>query len=814
MNMLQLENYFTSKADVLKFLQSKIKKSSIEKIYDFTVEEWEENKKEIIKNIQTQFTKKKIIVRSSAMGEDSIEKSNAGSYDSILDVQTQSKEKIVKAVNAVIRSYANNMNYNKNNQILIQNQTIYIQTSGVIFTKVPESGAPYFVINFEEGPSTDGVTKGIVNQSVKLFRNSTNSSIPKKWKKLILSIKEIESILHYDSLDIEFGITKSNKITIFQVRPITSIKNSSIENMELKITDMIKQNTKKFSKLNKKNRFGDHTIFSDMSDWNPAEIIGNNPNLLDYSLYDFLIMNKIWHQSRRDIGYQNMGKSPLMVRFGNKPYVDVRASFSSLIPNSIPLKLRKKLMNYYLKKLEKFPFLHDKIEFEILFTCYDFKVNSRMNELKKYGFTKKEIYELKMHMVVFTNKIIEEFPRILRNCEKSIKLLTNNRNLIKSQMKTKSYTNIAQIENIDKLLKDCKKYGTFPFATIARISFISSILLISFPENKEIPKNFHKNFLRSIETPISDIQEDVEFLVKKRITKKQFLKKYGHLRPGTYDITVPRYDNEEKFFENLKYLKKHKSVKLLVNDKSLEKILIKHGLKFQETNFLEFIKESIVQRENLKFEFTKNLSDALELIAQCGENLGFSRHELSYLDINTILKSKNQSDQIIKQKWKNKILKEKKHTKIANLMLLPPILFSERDFHYLEYFVTKPNFITSKQISGSIVNLKNFDEKNLNLENKIVLIEHADPGYDWIFTKKPKGLITKYGGVASHMSIRCYEMGLPAAIGCGEILYQKLLNASKILLDCENRQVITLIDKIADEYMQIKKTLKSLGYTK
>jgi len=102
----------------------------------------------------------------------------------------------------------------------------------------------------------------------------------------------------------------------------------------------------------------------------------------------------------------------------------------------------------------------------------------------------------------------------------------------------------------------------------------------------------------------------------------------------------------------------------------------------------------------------------------------------------------------------------------------------------------------------------------LELENKIILIEHADPGYDWIFTKKPKALITKYGGVASHMSIRCYEVGLPAAIGCGEILYEKLLNASKILLDCENKQVISLIDKETDEYMQIKKTLKSLGYTK
>ena len=64
------------------------------------------------------------------------------------------------------------------------------------------------------------------------------------------------------------------------------------------------------------------------------------------------------------------------------------------------------------------------------------------------------------------------------------------------------------------------------------------------------------------------------------------------------------------------------------------------------------------------------------------------------------------------------------------------------------------------------------------------------------------------------MAIRCAELNLPAAIGCGEILYEKLLNASKVLIDCENEQVITLIDKITDEDMQIKKVLKSLGYTK
>ena len=96
----------------------------------------------------------------------------------------------------------------------------------------------------------------------------------------------------------------------------------------------------------------------------------------------------------------------------------------------------------------------------------------------------------------------------------------------------------------------------------------------------------------------------------------------------------------------------------------------------------------------------------------------------------------------------------------------------------------------------------------------IVVIENADPGFDWIFTKNPAGLITKYGGVASHMSIRCAEMGLPAAIGCGESFFNRLLSSSKIQLDCKNQQIFILEQKKVDQYVEEKKVLKSLGYIK
>lgn len=71
------------------------------------------------------------------------------------------------------------------------------------------------------------------------------------------------------------------------------------------------------------------------------------------------------------------------------------------------------------------------------------------------------------------------------------------------------------------------------------------------------------------------------------------------------------------------------------------------------------------------------------------------------------------------------------------------------------------------------------------------MIESADPGYDWIFSHKIKGLITKYGGVNSHMAIRVSELGIPAIIGAGNF-YETLKTNKKISLDCMNQKVICI----------------------
>ena len=131
-----------------------------------------------------------------------------------------------------------------------------------------------------------------------------------------------------------------------------------------------------------------------------------------------------------------------------------------------------------------------------------------------------------------------------------------------------------------------------------------------------------------------------------------------------------------------------------------------------------------------------------------------------------------------------------KLNKINNNIKLPEIVVRPEDIFIGASQVHMPNFVSDKVINGEILYLKKEDlSPKINLKNKIILIENADPGYDWLFSKGISGLITKYGGANSHMAIRSAEIGIPAAIGVGEILFDKLKSYKMIELDSLNKVI-------------------------
>jgi phosphohistidine swiveling domain-containing protein len=128
---------------------------------------------------------------------------------------------------------------------------------------------------------------------------------------------------------------------------------------------------------------------------------------------------------------------------------------------------------------------------------------------------------------------------------------------------------------------------------------------------------------------------------------------------------------------------------------------------------------------------------------------------------------------------------------------MPPNICDPADLDVVRYPQAQPNFVTRQRIEGTPVTPPSGHGSHpASLENAIVLLESADPGYDWIFAHRPKGIVTKYGGAGSHMTIRCAAFGIPAAIGCGEKLFANLAGANSIVLDCQRGIIAPLTGRL------------------
>jgi glutamine kinase len=337
------------------------------------------------------------------------------------------------------------------------------------------------------------------------------------------------------------------------------------------------------------------------------------------------------------------------------------------------------------------------------------------------------------------------------------------------------------------LLEDAKRYGTLPFAGLARAGFVAVQMLKSLVAVGVFSHADYDAFIGGVSTVSGQLGRD-----RATLDKPTFLARYGHLRPGTYDILSPRYDEApELYFDWKQRPPVPEPIKpfamTLPQKREILKLLEAHGLEPDPVGLLDFMQTGIEMRELAKFQFTRNLSDALALITDVGGELGFSREELAYCDIATF-KEMHIAATDPKRALSNSIEQGKERYAETLKISLPPLIIKPEDVWAFEWPETEPNFITQKQVTGLVVGC---DDRR-KLAGAIVCIPKADPGFDWLFSYPIAGLITAWGGANSHMAIRAGELRLPAVIGAGEVLYIRWSGAQRLHLDCAARRVEVL----------------------
>jgi hypothetical protein len=719
-----------------------------------------------------------VVVRSSARSEDSFHASNAGGYDSLLEVDPDNGLAI--AIEQVIASYGEAA---ADDQVLIQPMVTGVQISGVAFTRTLEHGAPWYVINYETAGNTEAITSGASNdhKTLLLRRSVECGELPEpRLKGLVATLREIEALLGYDALDVEFAIDTEAQVHILQVRPI------AVDRKGMAVDDACYDDVLTGARLHWKMLASapPHLpgnappLFGVMPDWNPAEIIGTAPGALAASLYRYLIMDEVWAMQRAEYGYRDVRPAPLLTSFAGHPYVDVRASFASLLPASLPDLLAGRLLNFYLEWLPANPDLHDKVEFEVVPTCLGPGFDSWERRLcEEGGFTADEVALLREGLRVVTAGAFER-------CNDDLARIDT---LAKRFETVMADERLAPLERARILLDDCRRRGTLPFAHFARSGFVAVTLLREAVASGLISAEASESFLSTVQTVSHELTADAKAVAEGTLDWLGFVERYGHLRPGTYDITSPRYDADPERF--LRPLVKHAREAEVVAVKPQPWIeeraafcatLGELGLPSEPKKVEAFLRNAIQGREYAKFVFSRNLSAALEAFAEVGTNFGLDREQVGHLPINELLalrySSQTKDTNAYRLRLRAKELAEARQLTAA--CELPPLLTCEADLDAFIIGADHPNFVGSAAVTADCLDLSEHPaDVALEVSGKIVLIPQADPGYDWLFGQGIAGLVTLYGGANSHMAIRAAEFGLPAAIGVGEQRYRELARA-------------------------------------
>jgi len=763
----------SSKVDNLQNLQGMISNGKILPLIRFLAFEYELKSEEIFDSCLS-FNVPSLIIRSSSSHEDKETMSCAGKYDSVLNVPLK-KEAIEKAILSVRESLTD---LSDKDEIFIQPMLENVVMSGVIFTADIDTLAPYYIINYETSGSTVGVTSGNSKniETYISYKNEVEASEPFMYK-LITASKECEKIFSNQFLDIEFAFTEDT-LYILQVRAIVVDKKEDLSSLDL--SSSLSKLYKKIKKLNTSHPklLGNKSIFGVMPDWNPAEIIGIKPKQLSLSLYKELITDNIWAYQRDNYGYRSLRSFPLLVSFLGMPYIDVRVSFNSFIPKELNEDIATKLVEYYLSRLSENSNYHDKIEFKVVFSCCFFGISNKMKILENHNFSNNEIEGIRELLLSLTNKVININHGLYKKDLNKIELLKVKYNeIVKS--------NLSIIDKIYWLIEDCKRFGTLPFAGIARAAFIAIQFLNSMVEEEVITKKELNQFLNTIQTVSKEMSLD-----KNILDKKEFLLIYGHLRPGTYDILSKRYDESyDEYFsdEELSFTNETFEFSLKQKEK-IENLIKENELDTSFEELITFIKESITGREYAKFIFTRSLSEVLRLTEELGKRVDINKEDLAYLDFQVIKDLYSSIDyREVSDIFNININKNKEFYRYTKAVKLPSLIINENDIY--KFFLSKeePSYVTLKVVKAKVVDISEID--TLDYQNKIICIQSADPGYDYLFSKNIAGLITCYGGSNSHMTIRCAELGIPAVIGCGVTYFNKYRNSNFIEINAMNRQV-------------------------
>ncbi len=764
---------FSTKAETLERLAPVLSMAKVLPQFRFTVGEWQAARSRVLEQLRhTGWLDRAVIVRSSALQEDGATESLAGHFTSVPHVSGESN--IAAAIERVVQSYAAPQ---PGDQVFLQPQLTNLTVSGVAFGIDPVTGGPYVVVNDQRSAQSGEVTGGIAcDDELFFWMKGTRRPTEPHLVAVVQLMEQLERLLETDALDVEFAWA-GETLYLLQVRPLVRVRRvertpEACRQKIAAIHSFLKHRQTAYPQV-----LGTGTIWGAMPDWNPAEMIGLRPRPLAAGLYRECITDRTWAEQRRRYGYRDVTGVPLMECPGGQALIDVRASFTSFVPAAVPEALAEKLVAQSIAGLQARPELHDKVEMELLFHCWTFNLQARLTTTG-----------LDRHDRAVLTQALFELTRSMLNSETGPWAEDRRRITAFEGWLTARSTSPVTAATLRMLLKHCRDDGALAFAGLARAGFVAVCLVNSLVDIGVWTEQDREHFFCSQQTVLTTMHTD-----RSRLPTTEFLSRYGHLRPGTYDILVPRYDEAPDDYLGSISVEPHSQPTLFqltqAQQQAMTSLLLQAGFTMSAEELVQVLREAIEWREYGKFVYSRGISELLRGLGDYAGTQGLSRDDCSYADQS--LWDESVADADFPENLHRAIAAGRTAMEAVRGIALPPLLMSTDELEAFRYPRCQPNFITRNVACGPVVELQS-QHRPADLRGAVVMLPSADPGYDWIFSTGIAAFITKFGGANSHMAIRAREWNLPAAIGVGEVRYRRLVQARALRVDCLHQLLVTL----------------------
>jgi glutamine kinase len=747
-----------NKTDWLQWAISQGLSYAIPEFISFSVDEFESDATSIVERAASRFGEKRVFVRSSKRGEDAIDSAAHGLYLSVGYIRADESAKLKRAIEAVIASYAQPRAHDRVLlQVSIENVVAALGATSESDLHIPR----YSTVSFAKTESSAAVTAGTVSLKSYVL-NGDIAQTPQAWPASVrnaLSWVIQLSDRAATALELEMAQDSQGTLWLLQVRPISFVASHQVSETAFSRSNFFRSVSEAVNRV----LADESTVLSLMSDWNPAELIGERPRKLAADLFDYFIAKKTWYQARIALGYAAICTEPLLDWVAGRPYVNVRRSCSSLLPYGVTREMAEPYLRSAIARLRSDPTMHDKVESKLYLSAFASNHYNRFI-LSEAGFEHSAVRSwldrLNAHAKLLLLGRYEEFCSseigdAVAACEQSVAAISNCLSL-----------RIA--------LETIRAHVFVPFAKVARLAFLAH------------------SAVGSVDQERSRLQIEIAALhahcAAVRLRDGSLDKRVKLARPGTFDIRIAIREQTESALGAISApgsIAKGAAITEVFDRIVRDSNSPLHD--FDVELVRDFVVSAIVYREHWKDAISHIMATLLERIYALGQSLGVDRETLSHASIEALCDAKVTSNTLCSVALENSLIYD------AQQRIRLPAVLSHRDecFAFVEG-EDRPNFLGKGLITGEILVIGAYsDEHNRRheLSDRIVAIESADPGCDWILAHRPRAFVTCFGGPHSHMAMRSAQAKIPCLLGTGKTFFRNLARAKSLVIDFDARDV-------------------------